>query len=71
MAPADIGSVPVGGDGGKADLSVSGGMVIASIVYPVEKILDSALIGLEAKYPSLKPEIEILKAAIDAQLGQA
>lgn len=67
----DVASVPVGGDGGKLDLSVSGGSILLSASYPVEKVVDSALLGLEAKYPSLKPEIDILKSAIDAQLSKS
>ena len=65
-----VASVPIGGDGGSVSLGVSAGNVVVSAQYPVEKVLDSALVALEAKYPSLAPEIAILKAAVDAQLAQ-
>lgn len=64
----DIVKAPVGA--GSADLSVSGGSVIVSVAYPIEGVIDSALVGLEAKYPALAPEIAMLKEAIDAQLAK-
>lgn len=65
----DIVSAPVGGDGGSVDLSVSGGDVVLAVSYPIEKILDSALVALEAKYPGLASEIAVFKAAVDAELA--